>query len=110
MSSALRVVEYLEGGTSPFGRWFAALNAPAAAKVATALYRLEQGHRSNVRSVGKGVYEYKIDFGPGYRIYFGQEGESLIILLGGGSKKTQVGDIQIARTRWTAYKSRRQKG
>jgi putative addiction module killer protein len=64
MSAALRVVEYLEGGISPFGRWFTALNAPAAAKVATALYRLEQGHRSNAKSVGKGVWEYKIDFGP----------------------------------------------
>jgi putative addiction module killer protein len=105
----LRVVEYLETGVSPFGRWFTALNAPAAAKVATALYRLEQGHRANVRSVGKGVLEYKIDFGPGYRIYFGQEGETLIILLGGGSKKTQAGDIRIAQARWAAYKSRRQK-
>jgi putative addiction module killer protein len=104
----LRIVEYLESGISPFGKWFAALNAPAAAKVATALYRLEQGHRSNVRSVGKGAYEYKIDFGPGYRIYFGQEGETLIILLCGGSKKTQSSDIQNAQTRWAAYKSRRQ--
>jgi len=109
MGGTLRVVEYLEGGTSPFGRWFAALNAPAAAKVTTALYRLEQGHRSNVKSVGKGVSEYKIDFGPGYRIYFGQEGDALIILLGGGSKKTQTGDIQIAQARWAAYKSRREK-
>ena len=108
MDSALRVVEYLEGGISPFGRWFTALNAPAAAKVATALYRLEQGHRSNVRSVGKGVFEYKIDFGPGYRIYFGQGWETLIILLGGGSKKTQAGDIQMAWARWAAYKLRRQ--
>jgi putative addiction module killer protein len=104
----LRVVEYLEGGISPFGRWFTTLNAPAAAKATTALYRLEQGHRSNVRSVGKGVLEYKIDFGPGYRIYFGQEGETLIILLGGGSKKTQAGDIRVAQERWAAYKSRRE--
>jgi putative addiction module killer protein len=105
----LRVVEYLERGASPFGRWFRALNAPAAAKVTTALYRLEQGHRSNVKSVGKGVFEYKIDFGPGYRIYFGQEGNALIILLGGGSKKTQAGDIHIAQARWAAYKSRSEK-
>ena len=105
----MRVSEYLEGGASPFGRWFTALNAPAAGKVATALYRLEQGHRSNVKSIGKGVFEYKIDFGPGYRIYFGREGETLIILLGGGSKKTQTGDIQIAQARWAAYKSRREK-
>ena len=102
----MRVIEYLKGGVSPFGRWFAVLNAPAAAKIATALYRLEQGHRANVRSVGKGVYEYKIHFGPGYRIYFGQEGESAIVLLGGGSKKTQAGDILRARARWAEYKTR----
>jgi len=107
MSPPTRVVEYLDGGISPFGRWFAALNAPAAAKVATAVYRLEQGHRANVKSVGQGVCEYKIDFGPGYRIYFGQEGETLIILLGGGSKKSQTGDIRFAQTRWAAYKARR---
>jgi len=56
----------------------------------------------------KGVSEYKIDFGPGYRIYFGQEGETLIILLGGGSKKSQPGDIRIAHMRWAVYKSRKQ--
>jgi putative addiction module killer protein len=75
--------------------------------VATAVYRLEQGHRANVKSVEQGVCEYKIDFGPGYRIYFGQEGETLIILLGGGSKKSQAGDIRLAQTRWAAYKTRR---
>ena len=105
----MRVVEYLEGGISPFGRWFAALNAPAAAKVTTALYRLEQGYRSNIKSVGKGVLEYEIDFGPGYRIYFGQAGDTLIILLGGGSKKTQPGDIRIAQARWAAYRLRKQR-
>ena len=109
MGRALKLVEYLEGGASPFGRWFAALNAPAAAKVATVLYRLEQGHRSNVKSVGAGVFEYKVDFGPGYRIYFGQEGTTLIILLGGGSKKTQARDIKTARSRWAAYRLRRLK-
>jgi putative addiction module killer protein len=91
-------------GSSPFARWFSALDAQAAAKVATALYRLEQGNFSNVKSVGKGVSEYKIDFGPGYRIYFGQEGDELVILLGGGAKKTQDKDIRIAQMLWTEYK------
>ncbi len=85
------------------------MNAEAAAKVAVALYRLEQGNFSNVKSVGKGVSEYKIDFGPGYRIYFGQEGSEIVILLGGGSKKTQAKDIRTAQTLWLAYKAERTK-
>lgn len=80
------------------------MDSLAAAKVASALYRLEQGNFSNVKAVGKGVAEYKIDFGPGYRIYFGQEGDELVILLGGGAKKTQERDIQIAHMLWAEYK------
>ena len=99
-----RVIEYVRDGSSPFAKWFSALNAHAAAKVAVALYRLEQGNVSNVKSVGKGVSEYKIDFGPGYRIYFGEEGDELVILLGGGAKKTQDKDIKIAQMLWAEYK------
>jgi putative addiction module killer protein len=99
-----KVVEYVKAGSSPFAGWFSALDAHAAAKVAVALYRLEQGNFSNVKPLGKGVSEYKIDFGPGYRIYFGQEGDELIILLGGGAKKTQVKDIQIAHRLWAECK------
>ena len=72
MSDALKVLECLDAaGQSPFGRWFAGLNPAAAAKVTIALYRLGAGNFSNVKGVGAGVFEYKIDFGPGYRIYFG---------------------------------------
>lgn len=99
-----KVVEYLTLGVSPFAKWFSGLDARAAAKVTVALYRLEQGNVSNIKGVGKGVSEYKIDFGPGYRIYFGQEGDELVILLGGGAKKTQEKDIQIARMLWAEYK------
>jgi putative addiction module killer protein len=60
-----KVIEYVREGSSPIAKWFSALDAQAAAKVAVALYRLEQGNVSNVKSVGKGVSEYKIDFGPG---------------------------------------------
>jgi putative addiction module killer protein len=104
-----KVVEYLQAGFSPFAKWFSGLDAHAAAKVTVALYRLEQGNISNVRGVGKGVSEYKIDFGPGYRIYFGQEGDELVILLGGGSKKSQAKDIQIAHMLWAEYKSTKAK-
>ncbi|MBI4848679.1 MAG: type II toxin-antitoxin system RelE/ParE family toxin [Nitrospirae bacterium] len=101
----LTVVEYLREGKSLFERWFDSLDANAAAKTTTALYRLEHGNFSNVKSVGKGVMEYKIDFGPGYRIYFGREGSELIILLGGGSKKTQSEDIKRAQAIWLQYKT-----
>jgi len=104
-----RVIEYVRDGSSPFAKWFSALDAPAAAKAAVALYRLEQGNVSNVKSVGKGVSEYKIDFGPGYRIYFGQEGDELVILLGGGSKKTQDKDIRTAQLLWAEYKQAKAK-
>lgn len=103
--SQRRVVEYFEGELSHFGRWFNKLDSQAAAKVAMVLYRLEQGHSSNIKSIGKGVLEYRIDFGPGYRIYFGQDGDSLIILLGGGTKKTQQKDIENAQRLWTRYKT-----
>ena len=102
------VVEYLEpDGSSPFAKWFKKLDAVAGAKVATALYRMEQGNFSNVKPVGQGVAEYRIDFGPGYRIYLGQEGEVVVILLGGGTKKGQNADIRRAQQRWQTYKSRR---
>jgi len=101
----LTVIEYLQDGKSPFEKWFERLDSIASAKVATALYRMEQGNLSNVKSVGKGVFEYKIDFGPGYRIYFGKAGNELIILLCGGSKKTQSEDIKKAQTAWQQYKT-----
>lgn len=94
-------------GRSPFGRWFGQLPAPAAAKVTTALYRLEHGNTSNVKSVGQGVHELRVHFGPGYRIYFGTDGETLIILLAGGSKKGQSQDIARAHQRWAEYKQRK---
>lgn len=101
----IAVREYLDDyGRSPFAEWFDDLNAPAAAKVTTALLRLETGNFSNVKGIGSGVYEYRIDFGPGYRIYFGKDGDRLIILLGGGSKKRQQRDIADAIALWARYK------
>lgn len=97
-------------GIEPFARWFNKLNAIAAAKVSTALYRLELGNYSNVKSLSDGIYEYKIDFGPGYRIYFGQDGEELIILVGGGSKKQQDKDIKMAKNYWQEFKLAKKRG
>ena len=69
--------------------------------------RLALGNFSNVKGVGSGVFECRIDFGPGYRVYFGKEGEHLIILLGGGSKKRQKPDINAAIASWQDYKRRK---
>jgi len=71
---------------------------------------MEQGNFSNATGVGAGVHEYTIDFGPGYRVYFGKEGEEIIILLGGGSKKRQQKDIDVAIERWRDYKQRKKQG
>ena len=100
--------EYLDPkGRSPFAKWFRSLNAPAAAKVTTVLVRIEQGNFSNSKGVGAGVYESRIDFGPGYRIYFGKDGETVVILLGGGTKKRQNENILAARRCWNDYKERK---
>lgn len=104
------IKEYLRDDSSPFGNWFNFLDSIAASKVTTALYRLQYGNFSNVRSVGSGASEYKIDCGPGYRIYFGQDGNTMIILLIGGTKKTQRTDIGKAKTFWREYKARKKKG
>ncbi len=104
----LQVVEYLSSaGGSPFRGWFDELDAQAAAKVRVSLQRIEQGNRSNTKGVGAGVLEYRIDFGPGYRIYFGRDGEHLVILLAGGTKKRQQNDIETAQSRWADYKRRK---
>lgn len=104
------VREYIdEAGRSPFGIWFDSLTAPAAAKVTVALERIAAGHRSAMKSVGEGVVEYKIDFGPGYRIYLGKDGERLVILVGGGTKKRQQKDIAAAHAAWKDYRNRRKK-
>jgi putative addiction module killer protein len=91
-------------GAEPFAEWFAELDPPAAAKVTRAIARMEQGNFSNVKGVGEGVLEYKIDFGPGYRIYFGRDGDAIVILLAGGTKKRQQQDIEAAQAYWRNYK------
>ena len=103
----LDVREYLDiAGRSPFTKWLRALNVHAAAKVATALERVADGNLSNVKAVGNGVLEYKIDFGSGYRIYFGRDGDRLIILVAGGTKKRQQEDIRRAKANWEDYRNR----
>ena len=96
-------------GRSPFEGWFSSLDPAARAKVTVAIARLEQGNLSNVKGVGEGVLEYRINFGPGYRVYFGRDGEVLVILLTGGTKKRQQRDIEVAIEMWTDYRQRRRR-
>jgi len=92
------------GGRQPFAEWFAELEPVSRARVTRAIVQLEHGNFSNVKSVGEGVLEYRIDFGPGYRVYFGRDGKALVILLTGGTKKRQQRDIEAAHGYWRTYK------
>jgi putative addiction module killer protein len=108
MQSAVEIREYQDsGGRSPFREWFDELTTEASRKVTTALYRVGLGNFSNVKGVGSGVYECKIDFGPGYRVYFGKDGACIVVLLGGGTKQRQRNDIEVAIARWDDFKRRK---
>ena len=96
-----------ENGRSPFADWFAGLDRQAASKVTIAVERLRLGNFSNSKGVGAGVQEYRINWGPGYRLYLGRDGDKLVILLTGGAKQRQNADIERAKELWSEYKTRR---
>lgn len=103
----MRVEEYIRPDRSnPYGRWFDSLNAQAAAKVAVAKFRLSQGNISSVKWFD-GIGEYRIDWGPGYRIYLARDGADLIILYGGGTKKSQRQDIATAKLLHEEFQARK---
>jgi putative addiction module killer protein len=107
----IRIDEFItDEDVSPFRRWFDALDDQAAAVVTIAIDRLGEGNTSNAKSLGEGVSELRINRGPGYRIYFGWDGKALIILLGGGTKRRQQSDIQMALRHWRTYKARKAVG
>ena len=99
-----------EDGSCPFRNWFAHLDHQAAERVDEAMRRLALGNFGDHTRVGAGVIELRIDFGPGYRIYFGKDGNKLVILLAGGTKKRQGRDIATAHELWKEYKRRKRKG
>jgi putative addiction module killer protein len=105
----IRVVEYVrEDGSIPFKKWFDDLEPAAAAKVAVAQVRLSQGNTSSVKWFS-GLGEYVIDWGPGYRVYLARDGEKLIVLFGGGTKRGQQRDIERAKDLLAEYKARKTK-
>lgn len=104
----IEVLEYQDQkGESPFAGWFKGLEPASAAKVTVAVKRIEMGNLSNAKSLGGGVFEYRLHTGPGYRIYFGQDGGTLMVVLGGGTKRRQQADIAKARDLWSEYRQRK---
>ncbi|BAW97826.1 hypothetical protein NIES970_27870 (plasmid) [[Synechococcus] sp. NIES-970] len=105
----MRVQEYIRAnGLNPYQEWFDSLDPIAAAKVTVAKSRLELGNTSSVKWFD-GIGEYRINWGPGYRIYLAQDGKELIILFGGGTKKKQQSDINRAKELYREYKERKKK-
>ena len=104
---SVRVEEYVRAdGSNPYRTWFDGLDPQAAAKVATATLRMSLGNTSSVKWLG-GIGEYRVDWGPGYRIYLAQDGAALIILYGGGTKRRQQADIARAKALHAEYKVRK---
>ena len=106
----IRIEEYVVDGQTSFRRRLDGLDAQAMAIVSVAIERLAEGNASNVKSIGEGAAELRINRGPGYRVYFGWDGKVLVILLGGGTKRRQQDDIEAALRRWRDYKRRKRDG
>jgi putative addiction module killer protein len=104
----IEIRQYIDrSGRNPFDRWFEKLNDSVKARITVSLDRVERGNFSAAKPVGQGVSELRLDLGPGYRIYFGKDGERIVILLGGGTKKRQQIDIETAKALWQEFKERK---
>jgi putative addiction module killer protein len=107
VNGSFEIREYVENGRSPYREWFDGLDNVTAARVNLYIRRLEAGNFGATKALQEGVLEVRMDFGAGYRVYFGREGRTIIILLGGGSKRRQDADISAAVRRWNQYKQTR---
>jgi putative addiction module killer protein len=97
--------EYITlAGHNPFAEWLRSIrDKTTRARIRTRLSRLRLGNFGDARSVGEGVYELRLDFGPGYRVYYGLADETVVLLLGGGEKRSQPRDIQEAKQHWQEF-------
>lgn len=97
----------MEDGLAPFSDWLASLHdLKARSKIRVRLDRVSLGNLGDCHGVGDGVQELRIDYGPGYRVYFGQVGSAIVLLLCGGDKSTQAKDIEQAKRYWSEYRRR----
>lgn len=104
MPREIDILIFRTGNSSPFLDWLAALNDDRSVGIVRArLNRIRLGNFGDCRTVGGGVQELRIDYGPGLRVYFGRRGSVIVVLLCGGDKKTQPKDIRTARTYWKEY-------
>ena len=100
----IEILLYRKGRSTPFSEWLAELrDARAIGIVRARLNRIRLGNFGDCKSVGGGVEELRIDFGPGYRIYYGRVGSTVVVLLCGGDKRTQTRDILTAQRSWKEY-------
>jgi putative addiction module killer protein len=107
----LRVREYLTAdGRSPYSEWLRELDVATRARVQARVLRFEAGNLGDFKAVGAGVLEARLDFGPGYRIYFGKDGPVVILLLLGGDKSSQRSDIREAQRFWAEYRKATEHG
>src|SRR6185437_6253588 len=104
MEKPFEIREFIEANHSPFKHWFDSLDPVTAARVDKYIRRLEAGNFGAAKALNEGIFELRLDFGPGYRVYYGRDGKTIIILLGGGSKRRQSADIAAAIERWKKFK------
>lgn len=103
-SRTLRICEYLDARErSPFREWLNDLDKATRARIQARILRFETGNLGDHKEVGEGVWEARLDFGPGYRVYFGMQDEDLVLLLIGGDKSSQSKDIKRAKEFWLTY-------
>jgi putative addiction module killer protein len=107
VNGSFEIREYVENGRSLYAEWFEGLDDVTALRVQRYLRRLEAGNFGAVKALQEGLFEVRMDFGPGYRVYYGRQGRTTIILLGGGSKRRQDADIAAAVERWKRHKQTR---
>ncbi len=99
-----QILEFLTAGSrSPYREWLDGLDMKVRARIQARILRFETGNLGDYRAVGHGVCESRLDFGPGYRVYFGVERAHVVVLLGGGDKRSQKRDIRSAKANWKNY-------